>query len=54
MPKKVTPTMPENTAMPIARRISLPAPLPRISGITPAQKAMEVIRIGRSAGGRPR
>ena len=34
--------------MPIARRISLPAPLPRISGITPAQKAIEVIRIGRS------
>ena len=48
MPKKVTPSMPENTAMPIARRISLPAPLPRISGITPAQNAIDVIRIGRS------
>ena len=34
--------------MPIARRISLPAPLPTISGMTPAQKAIEVIRIGRS------
>ena len=28
--------------MPIARRISLPAPLPRISGITPAQKAAAI------------
>ena len=47
MPNRVTPSIPENTAMPIARRISLPAPLPKISGSTPAQKAIEVIRIGR-------
>jgi hypothetical protein len=47
MPNSVTPSMPEKTAMPIARRISLPAPLPKISGRTPAQKAIEVIRIGR-------
>ena len=33
--------------MPIARRISLPAPLPKISGSTPAQNAIEVIRMGR-------
>ena len=47
MPNSVTPSIPENTAMPMARRISLPAPLPKISGSTPAQNAIEVIRIGR-------
>ena len=31
----------------MARRISLPAPEPRISGITPAQNAIDVIKIGR-------
>ena len=48
MPNKVTPNMPENTAMPMARRISLPAPLPTMSGITPAQNAIDVMRMGRS------
>ena len=48
MPKIVTPIIPLNTAMPMAWRISEPAPLPKISGVTPAMKAIEVIRMGRS------
>ena len=39
--------MPQNTAMPIAWRISAPAPLENTSGTTPAMKAIDVIRIGR-------
>ena len=46
-PNNVTPSMPENTAMPMAWRISLPAPLAVTSGITPMMKAKEVIRMGR-------
>src|SRR5882672_6036663 len=34
--------------MPITRRISAPAPLATMSGMTPAMNAKEVIRIGRS------
>ena len=47
-PNEVTPSMPANTAIPIASRISLPAPLAVTSGITPMMKANEVMRIGRS------
>ena len=43
----MTPSIPENTAIPITRRISAPAPLARMSGTTPAMNAKEVIRIGR-------
>ena len=39
--------MPENTAMPIAWRISLPAPVAVTSGTTPMMNANEVIRMGR-------
>ncbi|MPN37557.1 hypothetical protein SDC9_185077 [bioreactor metagenome] len=39
--------MPKNTAMPIAWRISEPAPEDSTSGTTPMMKAIEVIRIGR-------
>ena len=46
-PKKVTPSMPENTATPMARRISAPAPCEVTSGMTPMMNASEVIRIGR-------
>ena len=48
MPNSVTPTMPLNTAVPSARRISAPAPVAMTSGTTPRMKANEVIRIGRS------
>ena len=40
--------MPENTATPMAWRISAPAPVEKTSGTTPMMKASEVIRIGRS------
>ncbi len=46
-PKNVTPSMPENTAMPIAWRISLPAPLAVTRGITPMMNANEVMSMGR-------
>ncbi len=46
-PKAVTPIIPANTATPIARRISEPAPVDSTSGSTPMMKASEVIRIGR-------
>ena len=49
-PKKVTPIMPKNTAMPSAWRISAPAPLANASGATPKMKANEVIRIGPQPG----
>ncbi|MNC66514.1 hypothetical protein D3C76_1654670 [compost metagenome] len=39
--------MPKNTAIPMAWRISEPAPLENTSGTTPMMNAMEVIRIGR-------
>ncbi len=48
MPNTVTPIMPENTAMPIAWRISAPAPTDVTSGTTPMMKAMDVIRMGRN------
>src|SRR2546422_7508400 len=48
MQKAVTPIIPANTAMPIAWRISAPAPTEKASGSTPMMKAIEVIRIGRS------
>jgi hypothetical protein len=40
--------MPANTAMPLAERISAPAPIDSASGTTPIMKAIDVIRIGRS------
>ena len=43
----VTPIMPENTALPMACRISEPAPVANTSGTTPAVKAIDVINIGR-------
>ena len=46
-PNSVTPSMPAKTAIPMAWRIS-PAPLANTSGTTPAMKASEVIRMGRS------
>ena len=45
-PKAVTPIIPENTAMPIAWRISAPAPVEKASGSTPITNATEVMRIG--------
>ena len=39
--------MPKNTAIPIAWRISEPAPDDSTSGTTPMMKAIDVIRIGR-------
>ena len=39
--------MPENTAVPSARRISAPGPVAITSGTTPRMKAKAVIRIGR-------
>src|SRR6185436_10333991 len=48
MPKAVTPIIPANTAMPIAWRISAPAPVEYASGSTPMMKAIEVMMIGRS------
>jgi hypothetical protein len=39
----------EDTATPIAYRISAPAPLENTSGMIPAMKAIHVIRIGRMA-----
>ena len=47
MPNSVTPSMPENTAMPSVRRISAPAPTASASGNTPRMNAMEVMMIGR-------
>ena len=44
----VTPSMPKNTAVPRAWRISAPAPVASASGTTPKMKANDVIRIGRS------
>src|SRR6185369_15982953 len=46
-PNNVTPSMPEKTAMPIARRSSLPAPVATASGTTPMMNANEVINMGR-------
>ncbi|MCY1180011.1 hypothetical protein D9M73_204380 [compost metagenome] len=43
----MTPNMPENTATPMAWRISEPAPELNTRGTTPMMKAIEVIRIGR-------
>ena len=43
----VTPSMPQNTAVPSDWRISAPAPVAIISGSTPRMKAKDVIRIGR-------
>ncbi|MNT50678.1 hypothetical protein D3C72_1876080 [compost metagenome] len=40
--------MPAKTAIPMACRISAPAPLAKTSGTTPAMKASEVIRMGRN------
>ena len=48
IPNTVTPSIPENTAVPKACRISAPAPVPSTSGTTPRMKASDVIRIGRS------
>src|SRR5690606_5086526 len=47
-PNAVTPIIPENTATPIACRISAPEPLEKTSGTTPAVNAIDVIRIGRT------
>ena len=44
----VTPSMPKNTAVPSAWRISAPAPVASASGTTPKMKANDVIRMGRS------
>ncbi|OHB31113.1 MAG: hypothetical protein A2790_10710 [Phenylobacterium sp. RIFCSPHIGHO2_01_FULL_69_31] len=46
-PKTVAPTIPKNTAVPSAWRISAPGPLAITRGSTPTMKANEVIRIGR-------
>jgi len=46
-PKKVTPSMPKNTAVPSDWRISAPAPKLTTSGTTPRMKASEVMRMGR-------
>src|SRR5690606_17555997 len=46
-PNRVTPIIPENTATPIACRISAPEPVENTSGTTPAVNAIDVIRIGR-------
>ena len=40
--------MPQKTVVPMATRISAPAPLAIISGRTPKANANEVIKIGRS------
>src|SRR5215813_2043459 len=50
-PNAVTPIMPENTAVPSARRSSAPAPIATTSGNTPSTKASDVMMIGRSRGG---
>ena len=47
-PNDVTPSIPAKTAMPIARRISNPAPDANTSGSTPMMNAAEVISTGRS------
>ena len=47
MPKRVTPSIPANTAMPSDRRISAPAPVATTRGTTPRMNANQVIRIGR-------
>ena len=44
----MTPSIPKNTAVPRAWRISAPAPVPMTSGKTPRIKAKLVIKIGRS------
>ena len=44
----VTPSIPLKTVVPSVRRISAPAPWPRISGTTPRMNASDVITIGRS------
>jgi len=46
-PKKVTPSIPKNTAVPSAWRSSAPGPVAITSGMTPRMKAKDVIRIGR-------
>ena len=46
--RAVTPSMPANTAMPIAWRISAPAPVENTSGTTPMMNATDVISTGRS------
>jgi len=46
-PKSVTPSIPKNTAVPSAWRISAPAPVANTKGTTPRMKAKEVMRIGR-------
>src|SRR5438552_2359491 len=48
MPNTVTPSMPLNTAVPSALRISAPAPVPTRSGTTPRMNAKRVIRTGPS------
>lgn len=40
--------MPTNTAVPMAWRISAPAPVASANGKTPAMNEIEVIRIGRN------
>src|SRR5260221_255812 len=47
-PKKLTPSIPEKTATPIACRISAPAPDAKTRGTTPMMKAKDVMRMGRS------
>src|ERR1700730_8266951 len=47
-PNPVTPSIPENTAVPSDWRISAPAPVATMSGATPRMNAKDVIRIGRS------
>ena len=44
----MTPSIPANTAMPIACRISKPAPVENTSGTTPMMNATDVISTGRS------
>ena len=43
----MTPSIPENTAVPSDWRISAPAPVAIANGTTPKMKAKDVIRIGR-------
>ena len=47
-PNSVTSIMPTNTAVPMAWRISAPAPVASANGKTPAMKEIEVIRLGRN------
>src|SRR5438067_4153356 len=46
MPNSVTPSIPENTAVPSDLRISAPAPEATHNGTTPRMNANDVIRIG--------